>query len=221
MKIIVKVAIVIVAVVIFLGSVGAIVYFSTSAKQNTTTSPIVTIAPTPTETPTATTTPQTTSTPTPTMTPTPYVEVDYTTIGWFYGAIEEYSGYNYTYLALNVTITDHGYSQVNPDGSNGFGVVVNRSTFPALFFPPFTMYNSSTINGEGYYFGDSALPSSATLLNTGSITGIVVFQFGDPNVYPAQPQILNAPFVLQYSVTYGNPDVLFPTNAKVIINQVG
>ena len=59
MRIIVKVAMGIIAFVIFLAIVGAIVYLFTSAKSTTTTGPIVTIAPTPlpTATPTATTTP--------------------------------------------------------------------------------------------------------------------------------------------------------------------
>lgn len=186
----------------------------TSLQQTTPLESTSTPSSIPTLTPQST--PSSTSTP---STGSPYVEVDYSTIGWFYSAIDEYSGYNYTYLALNLTITNHGYSQVNPDSSNGFDVVVNSSTFQALFLSPFTMYNSSTINGEGYYFGDSALPYSATLLDTGSITGTVIFQFGDPNVYPAQPQILNEPFVLQYSVTYGTNIPYLP--ASVTINQTG
>jgi cytoskeletal protein RodZ len=229
MKIIVKVAIVIVAVVIFLGIVGAIVYFSTSAKQNTTTGPIVTIAPTPTETPTTTTTPQTTSAPTPTpaptMTPTPYVEVDYTTVGWFFSSITVNSyatgGYNYTYLVLNVNITNHGYDQVNVNDlsdsySGGFSVNVDNVmyyTCDSVFG-----YNNSLQWAYGYSY-TTTMPSTITLLNTGTYDATIVFQFGDPTIIPQPAQIWEQPFTLNYIVTHGSG--LIPPNAKVIINQVG
>jgi hypothetical protein len=175
------------------------------------------------------------STSTPTVMPTlatSYVEVDYQTVGWFYYGV----GYNYTYLVLNVTITNHGYSQVNVIGSYGFSVVVNGDAYQALFssYSLSSIDNASIINKAYnvfqefydfsahtfcYSFLGSDLPNPATLLDTGSVNGLVIFQFGNPNVYPQQPQILNEPFVLQYSVTYGNEN--FPPNAKVIINQTG
>ena len=74
----------------------------------------------PTPTPTFSIPNITSSTPAPITTPaltTSYVEVDYQTVGWFYGTGNcMILGYNYTYLVLNVTITNHGYSQVNVMG---------------------------------------------------------------------------------------------------------
>ena len=79
----------------------------------------------------------TSSTPAPIATPaltTPYVEVDYQTVGWFYGAENSPDyGYNYTYLVLNVTITNHGYSQVNIPESSGFSVIINGITYQSYF----------------------------------------------------------------------------------------
>ena len=101
-----------------------------------------------------------------------------------------------------------------------FDVVINGNSVQGLPAYPLVMYNSSsTLFTVGFDFYDSALPYPATLLNTGSITGTVIFQFGNPNVYPAQPQILNEPFVLQYSVTYGSDIPYLP--ASVTINQTG
>lgn len=233
MKTVVIIAVVIIGLLAVLVIVGLASLSLTSFQQSSSNRPNATTPSQTTSTPSpiATTTVQPSENPSSTITPQPapsnsyYVEVDYKTIGWFYGAINEYEGYNYTYLVLNVTIINRGYSQVNPDSSNGFDVVINNNKYQSqssmLYFE--TIYGSSGTAGyaDSYDFGGSALPYSATLLNTGNITGIVIFQFGDPSVYPAQPQILNAPFVLQYSITYGNSDALFPTNAKVIINQVG
>ena len=113
--------------------------------------------------------------------------------------------YNYTFLVLNVTITNYGYSQVNVGeffGGAGFSVTVSNNNYPAN-----RMHNllpSLNASGVSYSLWNfRSLPSQATLLNTGSVNGIVIFQLGDPNVYPPQPQILNEPFTLQYSVTYG------------------
>ena len=230
MKLYQKVLIVIVVLFVFLIVVGAIANYYILTKPNTT-SPIVTIAP---STPTPT--------PAPTITPASYVEVDYQTVGWFYGTNEppDYS-YNYTYLVLNVTITNYGYSQVNVIGSDGFSVVVNSNTYQASFLSPsYLLYNVSNIDkvynvfrggydffqNTSYYsfypplpLPNPSLPDSATLLNTGSINGLVFFQFGSPTVYPQQPQILNEPFTLQYSVTYGNDATLSEPKANVVINQ--
>ncbi|MGA2681346.1 MAG: AN1-type zinc finger domain-containing protein [Candidatus Bathyarchaeia archaeon] len=158
-------------------------------------------------------TPNTSSiTPAPITTPaltTSYVEVDYQTVGWFYGTVGNLldSNYNYTYLVLNVTITNHGYSQVNVVGSNGFSVLINGNNYTSLISTPSSLYNGSISSFYGMqssYSFDSELPSQAILLDTGSVTGTITFQFGDPNVYPQQPQILNEPFVLYYLVSYGN-----------------
>ena len=172
----------------------------------------------------------------PTATPaltTSYVEVGYQTIGWFFNSISEYQGYNYTYLILNVTITNHGYSQVNVFGDLGFSVIVNNDEYvSANVYSLFSYYNSS---GSGTYYVDypwvgtssdylnlgSSFQGQVKLLDTGSVSGTIVFKFGDTNVYPQQPQILYKPFTLKYSVTYGkNGSPLFGgPYATVIVNQ--
>ena len=165
-------------------------------------------------------------------TPTPatsYVEVDYRTVGWFYG-IPQFENYNYTYLVLNVTVTNHGYSQVNVIGNNGFSVAINSNDYTPMLS---TIWNNQLFNGTvsdyGYqipYSFSSDLPSQAILLDTGSVNGIVIFQLGSPNVYPQQPQILNEPFSLKYSVSYGDSVPLLERQiydlgpyAKVEVNQ--
>jgi hypothetical protein len=164
----------------------------------------------------------------PTLTTT-YVEVNYRTVGWFYS--ESWgSSYNYTYLVLNVAITNHGYSQVNVFGDNGFSVLIDNSEYlPSTLVH--SLHNSSGTYYVNYpYVGTtterfnlgSSLPSSAKLLDTGSSAGIIVFKLGDPDVYPPQPQILNKPFTLKYSVTYGEHGfILTGPYAKVVINQIG
>lgn len=170
----------------------------------------------------------------PTLT-TPYVEVNYQTVGWFYSTTDEsplYSNdYNYTYLVLDVTITNYGYSQVNVIGINGFSVLVNNDEYTPLISLSNSMYNGSTssfYNMQKSYSFTSKLPSEAILLDTGSVNGTIVFKFGNPNVYPQQSQILNKPFVLQYSVSYGDSVPLWKRQviqsgpyAKVVINQIG
>jgi hypothetical protein len=170
---------------------------------------------------------------TPTST-TSYVEVDYQTVGWFYatpGSSENFFvTYNYTYLILNVTITNHEYSQVNVNGADGFSVSVNGGKYMSIGGEPAYLYNGTISDFWGmqkiFHF-NSGLPISATLLDTGTVSGIIVFQFGSPvntNIYPQptpQPQIINQPFTLQYSVTYGKDgSPLFGgPYATVIINQ--
>lgn len=179
-------------------------------------------------TPTATPEPTAmSSTSTPTAMPastTSYVEVDYQTVGWFYGTGLPDANYNYTYLVLNVTITNHGYSQVNAAGSNGLSVVINNNSYQPY---PFDLYwvqtaepnaNITGLEIFGFNFSPS-LPCPATLLDTGSINGLVIFQFGEPTIYPHPVQILNEPFTLQYSVTYGSDATLSVPNSTVIINQ--
>ncbi len=191
----------------------------------------------PSQTPTAApifSTPNTSSiTPAPIVAATPalttsYVEVDYQTVGWFYATPdgELYSSmYNYTYLVLNVTITNHGYSQVNVNGVDGFSVLVNENNYlPTTSF--YVLYNSAGVNIP-WNFGTSTPPNPATLLDTGTVSGIVVFQFGspaNPDIYPQptpQPQIINQVFTLQYSVSYGSNGALSGPYATVVINQIG
>jgi hypothetical protein len=146
--------------------------------------------------------------------------VNYETIGWFFNSISEYQGYNYTYLILNVTITNHRYSQVNVFGDLGFSIIVNNEEYlPANVYSSFSCYNSSGIYYVDYpWVGTtsdslnlgSSLPNIAKLLDTGSVNGTIVFRFGDTTVYPQQPQILQNPFTLKYSVAYGKDgSVLF------------
>ena len=190
--------------------------------------------PTPDATPILSTPNTSSITPAPIATPaltTSYVEVDYQTVGWFYDTAGNLldPNYNYTYLVLNVTITNHGYSQVNVIGSNGFSVLINGNNYTSLISTPTSLYNGSISSFYGMqssYSFDSELPSQAILLDTGSVTGTITFQFGDPNVYPQQPQILNEPFVLQYLVSYGNSVPLWVRQvyqlgpyATVVINQ--
>jgi hypothetical protein len=97
----------------------------------------------------------------------PYVEVNYQTVGWFYSTTEGtiYSNdYNYTYLVLDVTITNYGYSQVNVIGINGFSVLVNNDEYTPLLSLSDTMYNGSTssfYNMQKSYSFTSKLPSEA------------------------------------------------------------
>ena len=140
----------------------------------------------------------------------PYVEVDYQIVGWFYGTpgkSQSTANYNYTYLVLNVTITNHGYSQINIIGNNGFSVLINEKKYMPLISNYISFYNGSISDFYGMqsiYSFNSELPSQAILLDIGSVNGILIFEFGDPNVYPQQPQILNKSFALQYSVSYGD-----------------
>ncbi len=147
-----------------------------------------------------------------------YVEVNYKTVGWFYSTnINSDTSYNYTYLVLNVTIINHHYSQVNIAGSNGFTTVINNKKYQPILYPPLFMYNGSRTSD--HYTYPSTLPQTEILLDNANITGYVVFQFGDPTLHPNPAQIINEPFVLQYSVTYGNQTT--SPNATVIINQSG
>ena len=180
-------------------------------------------------------TPNTSSiTPAPIVAATPalttsYVEVNYQTVGWFYsnsGDDLSDTSYNYTYLVLNVTVTNYGYSQVNVIGEFGFSVLVNGNNYTPPIVTPTGLYNGSISDFYGMqsvYSFNSELPDPATLLNTGSVTGTITFQFGSPTVYPQQPQILNEPFTLQYSVTYGDSfgaiTGLSGPYATVVVNQ--
>ncbi len=198
-----KVMIGIVAFFVILVTLAAIGHLLPNQQQNKNASPSITTSPQ--------SNPSSTSTP---LTGSPYVGVDYSTIGWF---INNLDSYNYTYLVLNVTITNHGYQQINTNGINGFDVVINNVKYSATAVYP--VLDTESNNAINAYFMPNQLPSN-TLLNTGSITGGIMFQFGNANDIPSPPQIVNVPFILQYTVTYGT-NTLFPPNAKVIINQVG
>jgi hypothetical protein len=117
----------------------------------------------------------------------PYVEVDYKTFGWFYG----YNN-NYTYLVLNVSIINHGYSQVNVQSislSGGFSVTINNAVFPQI-------YVAAVKTLETYTLITTTL-SDVILLNTGETSGTIIFQFN------ASPKIYQEPFALSYVVTCG------------------
>ena len=127
-------------------------------------------------------TPNTSSiTPAPITTPaltTPYVEVDYQTVGWFYsnsGDSLTDTSYNYTYLVLNVTVTNYGYSQVNVIGEFGFSALVNGNSYTSINPSYLYMYNGSIsdfYDMQSVYSFNSEVPDPATLLNTGSVNGI-------------------------------------------------
>ena len=170
---------------------------------------------------------------------TPYVQVDYETVGWFYSLPSSaiYSNeYNYTYLVLNVTIVNHGYSQVNIIRGCAFSVLINDKEYPVMIIGTGGRYfngSKGVLGSEKQYSFSPSLPNQAILLDGGSVNGIICFPFGDPKVIPQQPQILKVPFKLQYSVSYGdsiplvNRVVLWTIYgqtkgpyAKVVINQI-
>ncbi len=142
---------------------------------------------------------------------TPHVEVDYKVVGWFYGSTNALS-YNYTYLLLNVTIMNKGYSQVNPS-SSGFEVSINNRNYQAYFVIPIGLYNGSTYPISFAY--TESLPAGIKLRDGGNITGLIAFQFGDPSVIPQPQQIFNKTFTLEYSVTYGESFPYMPARVKI------
>ena len=115
-------------------------------------------------------TPNTSSiTPAPIVATTPalttsYVEVNYQTVGWFYsnsGDNLSDTSYNYTYLVLNVTVTNYGYSQVNVIGEFGFSVLVNGNNYTPPIVTPTGLYNGSISDFYGMqsvYSFNSELP---------------------------------------------------------------
>jgi len=145
----------------------------------------------------------------------PYVELDYKKIGWFYSTnTKDDLAYNYTYLVLSVNITNHQYSQVNLNGSNGFTVVINGNKYQPTPYPPLFLYNGSQ-TADHYTF--PATLSETPLSENETLTGYVIFEFGNPTAKPSPAQIINRPFNLEYSVTYGNQTT---SDAIVIINQL-
>jgi len=156
---------------------------------------------------------------TPISNSSPFIEVTYETVGWFYGSDSENTGgYNYTYLVLNVTIANDGYSQVNPDQGQ-FSVAISGNSYSAegsiLGLPYIYNYSSQIFGYTAYELGLSDFPS-VTLLNGGVISGTIAFQFGNPNDVPQPPQIWNAPFSLTYSVTYGDSIPYLPATVQIV-----
>jgi hypothetical protein len=86
-------------------------------------------------------------TPTPTTTTpaqSPYVEVDYKTIGWFFD-----NGYitNDTYLLINITMRNDGYSKEILSDPWGFNVTINDVSYSdyGLGSIPVALYNGTGI----------------------------------------------------------------------------
>ena len=95
------------------------------------------------------------------------------------------------------------YNTTNINNSFGLEYVYETFSYSSAIPPtllPMPYYNIPT---------SACMPSQWTLLKNGSVSGLIVFQFGQANVSPPQPQILNQPFTLQYSVAY----------ATVVVNQ--
>jgi len=107
-------------------------------------------------------------------------------------------------------LTPYFYNTTNINNSFGLEYVYETFSYSSAIPPtllPMPYYNIPT---------SICIPNQWTLLKNGSVSGLIVFQFGEVNVSPPQPQILNEPFTLQYSVTYGNEATL---SATVVINQ--
>ena len=132
----------------------------------------------------------------------PFVEVRYKTVGWFYdnGFLE-----NKTYLILNITVTNKGYSeQVNCEPWS-FAVTIDGVTYDpwALGSIPFALYNGTTSLNQ---FNVSVLTNFAPLFpalpsvrlsNNASVNGFIAFEIPNPNLEEKA-------FTLTSSLTYGN-----------------
>lgn len=174
MRLIVKFAIGIVAFIIFLAIIGTIVYFSTSAKSNTTASPIVTIAPTSTDISTVTITP----TPDVISQPTAMVMVSSTpafqqianiAIAYSYQTVQSITGQDgfvsnpnsgNVYLELTMTIQNNGYDNSFSTDPIYFSVTSNNVMYLYDF-------------GGTYWAGGW---NTEGLLNDETYTGTLVFQ---------------------------------------------
>ncbi|MGA2522952.1 MAG: hypothetical protein ABSF65_02220 [Candidatus Bathyarchaeia archaeon] len=100
----------------------------------------------------------------------PYVEVDYSKVGWFFDGLANSGGYNYTYLVLNVNITNHGYNQVNINDLSsqqfgGFSVKIGNTIYYTSYGG--NMVNDSYLWSLGYEYS-TTMPYKITLLNTGT-----------------------------------------------------
>jgi len=149
----------------------------------------------------------------------PFVEVDYKIVGWFWSKNPKASlssDYNYTCLVLNVTIINKGYSEV-PLSSGSFELTTNGRTY-SMISNPFlisTVYNNEF--KSGYWLNQKF--SHTILLNAGKESQTIWYVFGDPNFSPQPPKVWKTPFVLHYSVVFGNS---IPYHeAQVVIRALG
>jgi hypothetical protein len=126
-------------------------------------------------------------------------------------------------LVINVTITDYGYSQVNPQAGD-FSVNINGKSYGEDLGDYYPM----TTNNLPFYvsFAERTSPwlwftysyPSPKLADTGSISGWIIFRFGDSSFIPVQPAIANVPFTFKCTITEGSS---FPYgDAAVKINQI-
>ena len=149
----------------------------------------------------------------------PYVEVDYKVVGWFWSKTPKggfVSDYNYTCLVLNVTIINKGYSEV-PLSSGSFELDTNGRTY-SMISNPFLMgpvYNNEF--KSGYWLNQKF--TQTILLNAGKYSQIIWYVFGDPNFVPQPPKVWKTPFVLNYSVVYG--ESIPYHEAQVVIRALG
>jgi hypothetical protein len=156
-------------------------------------------------------TPQVSPSPSPTPTPSSserYVEVDYVTVGWFYATNQIGSESNYTYLVLNLTITNHGYPEADVSGLSGLEVKIDNDTYaPAKGG---VMFNQAFPQGISHVTGNPV----AALSNMQSISTMAVFQFSK------SPQIWNQPFVFLYDISsVSTIPAIMPSMVTVTIFQ--
>lgn len=98
------------------------------------------------------------------LTVPPYVEVDYKTIGWFHDF------FNNTYLVLNITMTNKGYSKGVLCHWDIFNATISGVSYSQASSE--NLYNSS---GAQMRFTDLNLPG-VTLQNGGSVSGQIAFE---------------------------------------------
>lgn len=133
----------------------------------------------------------------------PCVEVDYKTVGWFYGSYVRGTR-NDTYFLLDITVINEGYSEPILSSPWTFGITVNGMTYDAWEsgqIPPY-LYNGtvetlpSVANQSflrNFAIGFSALPDVA-ITNESQRSGIVAFEL------PTKPQR----FILSYSPDFAD-----------------
>jgi len=124
----------------------------------------------------------------------PYAEIDYKTTGWFYGSY--IAGLqNNTYLLLNVTVINRGYSsQVNCEPWN-FAVTVNGVSYDSQWLIPYGLYNGTQDTFGQVNFVFNAL-QNVKLANNAETSGFLAFRI--PN-----PSLSNRSFTLAASLTFG------------------
>lgn len=120
-----------------------------------------------------------------------YVEIEYKTVGWYHTYP---SSDMKACLVLNLTITNKGYTDgvkiypYNPLSLGGFGLTLSSITYDPTSIV--LILNSSSLLG---YSSVGSTLQSATLMNDGSETGTIIFEFSQ--------QELHEPFTLQCSMT--------------------